>query len=151
MSKNSIMAKISREDVIVCIIFATIGLLIPIVVLLRNFIGIGTLSSLHINWGGTVVGTVFTVLAAGVCLLNFYLSTLVPWLYKRQHGSMADFRGVSGLPIVGGIFILCAGALMPSSVSFGIFLMLLYIIDGNGIPRFFVSIIQNGRQHVRIS
>ena len=139
------MAKVSREDVIVCIIFATIGLLIPVVVVLRHFIGIDPLASLHINWGRTFVGTVFTVLAAGVCLLNFYLSTLVPWLYKRQHGSMADFRGVSGLPIVDGIFILGAGVLMPSSVSIGIFLIVVYIIDGNGIPWFFVSIIQNER------
>ena len=139
------MAKLSREDVIVFILFAAIGLLIPVVVALRHFIGINPLSSLHINWGGTAVGTVFTLLATGVCLLNFYLSILVPWLYKWRHGSMADFRGVSGLPVVGGIFILCAGALMPSSVSFGIFFLLLYIIDGNGIPWFFVSIIQNGR------
>ena len=50
---------------------------------------------------------------------------------------------MSGIPVVGGIFVLCAGALMPSSVLFGIFLLLLYVIDGNGIPRFFVSIIQN--------
>ena len=139
------MAKLSREDLIVFILFATIGLLIPVVVALRHFIGISPLSSLHINWGGTVAGTVFTLLATGVCLFNFYLSILVLWLYKRQHGSMADFRGVSGLPIVGGIFILCAGALMPPSVSFGIFFLLLYIIDGNGIPWFFISIIQNGR------
>ncbi len=145
MSKNSIMANLLREDVIAFIIFATIGLIIPVVVALRHFIGIDPLSSLHINWGRTVVGTVFTLLATGVCLLNFYLSILVPWLYKRQHGTMADFRGVSGLPVVGGIFILCAGALMPSSVSLGIFLLLLYVIDGNGIPWFFVSIIKNGR------
>ena len=139
------MAKLSREDVIVFIIFATIGLLIPFVVVLRHFIGIGPLSSLHINWGGTFVGAVFTLLAIGVCLLNFYLSILLPWLHKRRHGSMADFRGMSGIPLVGGIFVLCAGALMPSSVLFGIFLLLLYVIDGNGIPRFFVLLIQNGR------
>ena len=145
MSKNSIIANLSREDVIVFIIFATIGLIIPIVVMLQHFIGIDPLFLLHITWGRTVVGTAFTLLATGVCLLNFYLSILVPWLYKRQHGSMADSRGVSGLPWLGGIFILYAGALMPSSVSVGIFLLLLYVIDGNGIPWFFVLTIQNGR------
>ena len=139
------MANLSREDVIVFIIFAIIGLIIPFVVALRHFIGIDPLSLLHIEWGRTVVGTVFTLLATGVCLLNFYLSILVPWLYKRQHGSMADYAHVSGLPWLGGIFILYAGVLMPSSVSLGIFLLLLYVIDGNGIPLLFVSIIQNGR------
>lgn len=145
MSKNSIMANLSRENVIAFIIFSTIGLIIPVVVALQHFIGIDPLSLLHIKWARTVVGNVFTLLATGVCLLNFYLSILVPWLHKRRHGSMADFRGVSGLPVVGGLLILCAGALMPSSVLFGIFLLLLYVIDGNGIPRFFVLIIQNGR------
>ena len=145
MSKNSIMANLSREDVIAFIIFATLGLLIPVVVALQHFIGIDPLSLLHIKWGRTVVGTVFTLLATGVCLLNFYFSILVPWLYKWRHGNMADFRGMSGIPVVGGIFILCAGALMPSSVLFGVFLLLLYVIDGNGIPQFFVLLIQNGR------
>ena len=138
------MSNLSHEDVIVLIIFATIGLIIPAVVALRHFIGIDPLSMLHITWVRTVLGIVFTLLATGVCLLNFYLSLLVPWLHKRRHGSMADFRGVSGLPVIGGFFICFAGALMPSSVLLGIFLLLLYVIDGNGIPQFFILIIQNG-------
>jgi hypothetical protein len=138
------MSNLSREDVIVLIIFATIGLIIPAVVALRHFIGIDPLSMLHITWGRTVVGVVFTLLATGVCLLNFYLSLLVPWLYKRRHGSMADFAHMSGLPWLGGIFIFFAGALMPPSVLLGILLLLLYVIDGNGIPWFFISIIHNG-------
>ncbi|UCE51160.1 MAG: hypothetical protein JSV31_18070 [Desulfobacterales bacterium] len=139
------MSKLSREDNIVLIIFAAVGVMIPAVIVSRHFIGIDSLSLLHIKWGRTFVGTVFTLLAAGVCLLNFYLSILVPWLYRRRHGSMANFAHVSGLPVIGGVFIFCAGALMPPSISLGIFLLLLYVIDGNGIPWFFVSIIQNGR------
>jgi hypothetical protein len=57
---------------------------------------------------------------------------------------MADFAGMSGLPVIGGFFILCAGSLMPPSVLLGIFLLLLYVIDGNGIPWIFISIVQNG-------
>ena len=138
------MPNLSHEDVIVFIIFATIGLIIPAVVALHHFIGIDPLSMLHLKWGRTVLGVIFTILATGVCLLNFYLSLLVPWLYKRRHGSMANFAHVSGLPFLGGLFILFAGALMPPSVLLGSFLLLLYVIDGNGIPWFFISIIQNG-------
>ncbi len=144
LGKKFIMSNLSREDVLVIIIFTTIGLIIPAVVALRHFIGIDPLSMLHIKWERTVLGIVFTLLATGVCLLNFYLTLLVPWQYKRQHGSMADFRGVSGLPVIGGFFICFAGALMSPSVLLGIFLILLYVIDGNGIPWFFISIIQNG-------
>ncbi|UCF02438.1 MAG: hypothetical protein JSV14_01920 [Deltaproteobacteria bacterium] len=134
----------SREDIVVLVIFVTIGLIVPGVVVLRHFIGIDPMSFLNIKWGRTVLGFVFTLLATGVCLLNFYLTLLVPWLYKRRHGSMADFAHMSGLPLVGGFFILCAGALMPPSVPLGIYLLLLYVIDGNGFPCFFVSVIGNG-------
>jgi hypothetical protein len=138
------MANLSRKDVIALIIFATIGLIIPAVVVLRHFVGIDPLCMPHIKWGRTVVGVVFAILATGVCLLNFYLSLFVPWLHKRRYGSMADFAHMSGLPVIGGLFILFAGALMPPSVLLGIFLLLLYVIDGNGIPQFFILIIQNG-------
>ena len=134
----------SLEDIVVLVIFLIIGLIVPGVVLLRHFIGIDPISLLNIKWARTVLGIVFTLLATGVCLLNFYLSLLVPWLYKRRHGSMADFAHMSGLPLIGGFFIFCAGVLMPASVPLGIYLLLLYVIDGNGIPCFFVSVIRNG-------
>lgn len=137
------MANLSREDVMVLIIFATIGLIIPAVVALRHFVGIDPLSMLHIKWGRTVIGVVFTILATGVCLLNFYLTLFVRWLHKRRHGSMTAFAHVSGLPVVGGLFIFCAGVLMPPSIPLGIYLLLLYVIDGNGIPWFFISIVKN--------
>jgi hypothetical protein len=139
-----IMPNLSREDIIVLIIFATIGLIIPAVVAVRHFVGIDPLPMLHIKWGRTVVGVVFTILATGVCLFNFYLGLLVPWFHKRRYGSMADFAHMSGLPLIGGFFILCAGALMPPSVLLGIFLLLLYVIDGNGIPWFFIALVQKG-------
>lgn len=99
-------------------------------------------SMLTMNWGRTVAGILFTVLATGVCLLNFYLVTFVPWEYKQQHGSMEGYAHVSGLPVIGGFFILCAGALMPPSISLGVFLLLLYLIDSHGIPRIFLAISQ---------
>jgi hypothetical protein len=57
---------------------------------------------------------------------------------------MEGFAHVSGLPLIGGFFIFCAGVLMPPSVPLGIYLLLLYAIDGNGIPWLFFSILQNG-------
>ena len=138
------MSNLSREDIIALIIFAAIGLIIPAVVAVRHFVCIDPLSMLHIKWGRTVVGVVFTILATGVCLFNFYLSLLAPWFHKRRYGSMADFAHMSGLPLIGGFFIFCAGALMPPSVLLGIYLLLLYVIDGNGIACFFVSGIRNG-------
>lgn len=138
------MANVSRVDVVVIIIFATIGFVIPAIVALRHFIGIDPLSLLHITWGRTVLGIIFTILAIVVCLWNFSLSIFDPWLYKRQHGSIEGFAGMSGLPLLGGFFILCAGALMSPSVLLGIFLLLLYVIDGNGFPVILFGMIRDG-------
>ena len=70
----------SREDIAVLVIFLLIGLIVPGVVVLQHFIGIDPASFLSIKWGRTVLGIVFTLLATGVCLLNFYLGLFVPWL-----------------------------------------------------------------------
>ena len=126
-------------DLVVLLLFAVVGLFVPTVVVLQHFIGIDLLAALGSGWVRTVFGVVFTVLATAVCLLNFYLSIIVPWSYKREHGTMKGFAHVSGLPFIGGIFILIAGALMPASLPLGIVLLVLYIIDGNGLPWFFIS------------
>lgn len=139
MSKNSTKEKMHGVDIIVLLLFAVVGLFVPAVVVLQHFLGIDLLAALGTGWVRTSFGVVFTVLATAVCLLNFYLSIIVPWLYKREHGSMKGFAHVSGLPVIGGIFILIAGALMPASLPLGIVLLVLYIIDGNGLPWFFIS------------
>lgn len=131
-------------DAVVIIIFATIGLIIPAIVISHHYIGIDPLLFLNITWGRTFFGIVFTILATIVCLWNFYLSILVPWLYVRMHGSMKNFACTSGLPLPGGFFVLFSGVLMPPSILLGTFLLLLYVIDGNGFPVFFFSIIRNG-------
>ena len=138
------MGKMARVDIIVLILFAAIGLIIPAAIILRHFLEIDPLALLHIHWGRTVLGTLFTVLATIVCLLNCYLSIYIPWSYEREHGSMAGFAHTSGLPVIGGLFLFLAGTLMPPSVPLGIFLLFLYTIDGNGLPWFFISLIRNG-------
>jgi hypothetical protein len=135
------MKKVSRLDITIYIIFGTVGLLIPLVVTARHFFDIDLLPSF--NWGRTVLGIIFTLLATAVCLLNVMLSTIGPWLYKRKHGSMKDFGSMSGLPMVGSFFVLFAGALMPPSVLVGSFLLILYVIDGNGFPSFFFEFIRD--------
>jgi hypothetical protein len=55
---------------------------------------------------------------------------------------MKDFAHMSGLPVFGSIFVFCAGALLSSSIYMGIFLLLIYVIDGNGFPYFFLCIIR---------
>lgn len=138
------MPKLSSVDTVVLILFAVIGLIIPAAIILRHFLEIDPLALLHINWGRTILGVIFSLLATITCLWNGYVSLYVPWNYEREHGSMAGFAHTSGLPFIGGGFLFLAGALMPSFAPLGVFLLFLYTIDGNGFPWFFISIIRNG-------
>lgn len=139
MSKKE---KIDHIDLLAFLIFGVVALFVPAVVILQHFMGIDPLAVMGTGWVRTVFGVIFTILATLVCLLNFYLSIFVPWSYEREHGTMKDFAHTSGLPFIGGIFILFAGALMPASVFLGVFLLILYILDGNGLPWFFICLVR---------
>jgi hypothetical protein len=140
------MANLHRTDIIVLALFLTISLIIPGVIVLQHFVGLDTLALLKIKWGRTVIGVVFTLLASATCLLNFYLNIFEPWLHRRKHDGVEPIGQMSGLPIIGGFFIMFAAALMPSSIILGVYLFLLYAIDANGLPWFLVSFIRNGWQ-----
>lgn len=139
---KTVMTKIPREDIIVLIIFAVCGLIPPAAVVARHFYGIDPLAWLHIDWGRTVLGYIALFLASLICFFNFYVSIYIPWEYERKQGSMKDFAHMSGLPMLGSFFVFCAGALLPPSVYLGTFLLFIYLLDGNGLPYFFVSIIR---------
>ena len=61
---------------------------------------------------GTVRGTAltaglaFVLFAMALAILNFHLSFTRPILYRWTHGSMAGYRFVSGIPLVGTFFVL---------------------------------------------
>ena len=143
------MANFHRTDIIVLILFLTIALIIPAVVVLQHFVGVDTLSLLNIKWGRTVVGIGFTLLASIVCVWNFYLGIVGPWLYRREHGGNDEIGHVSGLPLIGGFFIMFAAALMPSSINLGVYLFLLYAIDTNGFPWAVIYLIRNRSQFMQ--
>jgi len=136
--------KKNKEDLASLIIFVILGVLPPAAIVARHFMEIDPLAWLKIDWGRTVIGYISLILAILICLFNFYISIYVPWEYKRKHGSMKDFAHFSGIPILGSIFVFCAGALLPPSIYIGIFLYLIYVFDGNGFPYIFFSLIRYG-------
>ena len=138
------MTKIYKEDLIVLIIFAICSLIPPGAIIARHFFEIDPMAWLKIEWGRTVLGYISLSLATLVCLFNFYVSIYVPWEYERKHGGMKDFAHSSGLPMLGSLLVFCAGALLPSSIYMGVFLLLIYVFDGNGLPFFFFCTIRDG-------
>jgi uncharacterized membrane protein len=133
-----------KEDVYAIAIFAAIGIAVPAVVVLRHFLGIDVVPFINPQSVRTVVGVLLAIVATLVCALNFYLYFISPWLYRRERGSMDDYHAMSGIPIVGGFFILGAGALMPESHVTGAFLIALYALDTNGVPWFFFQVLRGG-------
>jgi hypothetical protein len=135
---------VHKEDVYAIVIFASIGLAIPAVVVLRHFLGIDIVPFIKPTSVRTVFGVLLALAAALVCVLNVYLSHLSPWLYRREHGSLEGYGSMSGLPMVGGLFTLGAGALLPESAALGVFLLALYALDTGGMPWFFIQTLHHG-------
>jgi hypothetical protein len=135
---------VHKEDVFAIIIFAALGLAIPAVVVLRHFLGIDIVPFIKPASVRTVFGVLLALAATLVCGLNVYLSFISPWLYKREHGSLDGYGSMSGLPIIGGLFTLGAGALLPESTVLGVFLLALYALDTGGMPWFFIQTLRHG-------
>jgi hypothetical protein len=135
----------NRIDTIVIIIFAVVALVVPAVVIMWHFFGIDPLALLHIGWGRIAIGVIFALLSTLVTALNVFLTIIAPWSHKRRHGGMQAYSSMSGLPVIGGIFILCAGALLPSSTALGIFLLTLYGLDAGGLPWILYAILTEDR------
>jgi hypothetical protein len=140
------MTKLASEDIAVLIIFSAVALIVPTVLVSHHFYGVDPLAWLRIDWeaGRTFVGGILGVVALLVSAFNFHVSVVVPWLYQRRCGTMAGFAHMSGLPIMGSLFVVAAGALLPPVPWLGAFLLVLYVIDGNGLPRVLYSLVRHG-------
>ncbi len=119
--------------------FGVTGLAIPSAVAAHHFFGIDVMAFANLGLSRHVFGWSFAVMAAAVAGLNIYLSLIAPWRYKRETGSTQGYRSMSGLPAIGGFFVLFAAALIPASPIVGASLLLIYIADTGGLPWFFVS------------
>ncbi len=118
-------------------------MVIPTVIALPHFAGLDPLAWLlesfwsdqkvmefrsnHLG-GRTAVGLMVTVPVTIVCLYNFWCYQM--WLYYSRHGRGGG--GSSGIPVIGSFFLLYAVALMPESVFWGIFFLMLYATDAEG-------------------
>ncbi|NNC64785.1 MAG: hypothetical protein HKN84_08380 [Gammaproteobacteria bacterium] len=127
------------EDILAGIVFTVTGLAIPSAVAAHHFFGIDVMAFANLGVSRHVFGWSFAAMAVAVAGLNVYLSFIAPWLYERRMGSMQGYRAMSGLPAIGGFFILFAGALIPASAIVGASLLVVYLADTGGLPWFLVS------------
>lgn len=133
-----------RVNLIVLLLFLVIAAAIPALIVARHFLGMDPAAFLSIDSGQTIVGLVFLVLAVAVVGLNVALAWVFPWLHRREHGSMDDYHGSSGLPVISDLFVGLAAALLPSSTALGVLLMLLFVANPTGLAAFCLVLAREG-------
>lgn len=77
---------------------------------------------------GLTTGLALVLFAALFAALNLHLSFTRPLLYRWTHGSMAGYRFVSGIPLVGAFFVVAGvlvwfGDVVTASVGLGVLLV----------------------------
>jgi hypothetical protein len=77
--------------------------------------------------------------ALACAFLNFWLSFIRPNLYRKRHGGMEGFKNVSGIPIVGTIFLLVAVYFSFGSVAAAIVGLIACMCDTGGITWFVIA------------
>ncbi len=124
-----------QVDLVVAVLFTAVGITIPAIIALRHFMGLDPLAALPMRAtrGLNAVGWVVLVPAALACAWNCFLAFIAPWLHRRKHGNLDEYRSVSGLPVIGSLLIGMAALFMHPSAVLGVVLLLLYAIDGYGL------------------
>jgi hypothetical protein len=79
-----------------------------------------------------IMGIVFAGLGVAIGGLNLYLSFIRPRLYQFKQGSMQGYRFVSGVPIVGTIFVLMGGINGFGSLPIALLGIIAMVIDTGG-------------------
>jgi len=77
--------------------------------------------------------------AASVAGLNFYLSFVRPYLFHRTHGSMTNYRHISGFPIVGTLLVCLATVVGFGAVGTAVLGLVAMALDTGGSVWFLIA------------
>ena len=80
-----------------------------------------------------VLGVALVVVALAVAALNAHLSWVRPLLFRWRHGSMAEYRFISGFPVVGTVFVVLAVVAAFGSTAVAILALLSLFLDTGGL------------------
>ena len=77
--------------------------------------------------------------AAWVASMNFYLSFVRPWLYRRRQGSLEGYRFVSGLPIIATTIVVLMLLTNFGARIVAVSALVILALDTGGLPWFLIS------------
>jgi hypothetical protein len=83
--------------------------------------------------GTRITGIVFVGLSVLIGAFNWYFSFIRPHLYQIKQGSMNGYRFVSGIPIVGTIFVMIGGTDGFGSLPTALLGLIAVILDTGGL------------------
>lgn len=130
--------KLTLSDFFQLFVIGVIGLLIPTAVIVyRHFFMVAPATRYEL-------GVLFIVVAALISATNLYLAFIRPWLYRLKHGNFENYKYISGIPIIGEIFVVMAALYLPSSPITGALLLFVYFSNVGAIPCFFVQLLRHG-------
>jgi hypothetical protein len=77
--------------------------------------------------------------AAWVGLLNFHLSFVRPWLFKRRHESLEDCRFISGLPMIATLVVVLTVLADFGVRAVAVAALAILAVDTGGLPWFLIT------------
>jgi len=78
--------------------------------------------------------------AALIAGLNFYLSFVRPRLYRRTHRSMKGYRWVSGVPVIGDVFLAVGAVLTMGAAGSAALGLVITGLNTGGLPWFLAAV-----------
>jgi hypothetical protein len=91
-----------------------------------------------------MIGWVLLTAGGFLCVLNAYLSWLRYPLYRLRGGLPEEYRGVSGIPLLGSLLVALAWAVRvrhEDSIGWAAIVWILVAIDTGGLHWFLVSVV----------
>lgn len=130
--KDKVM-KIEKIDLFVTFLFTLLLALSLYLVIGRHFYSLDFTRFITPDWFKIFLGVIFVILATLVCFFNCYLTFIAPLIYKIKYKGTQEFESISGLPVIGTIFIVISALLLPISIYLGYYFIFLLLIDANGM------------------
>ena len=81
----------------------------------------------------------FMVAASVIVAVNLYTSLLGPYLFRLRHGSMENYRFVSGIPMIGTLLIVLSAVIGFGVIGSALIGIILFTVDSGGSGWFVIA------------
>ena len=120
--------QMERESLLPILPFIALAVALHGLVVARQFFGLMVFN----DYSWAIPGSLFLFLAGFVTFVNIYTSFLRNRIHNWRHGNLDDFQFVSGIPVIGSVFVILRSLCFTQSPMVGTVLIALIIADTGG-------------------